>query len=119
MAVAIVIFWLVATSVSMGVIGNVPDPSTKDLFWAVLPWWVLVTVLALVASIAGLIVRARAETAAGYTITNGDHPELDLVDSKTGVVLRPAGEALLDRESFKLAQQAARSQSHSRYRSRA
>jgi hypothetical protein len=45
-------------------------------------------------------VRAKAELAAGYTTTPFGNEEVDLVDARTGAILRRAGEPLIDKRTF-------------------
>jgi hypothetical protein len=44
--------------------------------------------------------RSHAELSAGYTTTPFAYPEVDLVDARTGVILRAAGEPLIDKKTF-------------------
>ena len=47
-----------------------------------------------------MTLRSHAELSAGYTTTPFAYPEVDLVDARTGVILRPAGAPLIDKKTF-------------------
>jgi hypothetical protein len=79
-----------------------------DLFHVFLGIWLVGVVVGMGVIGVGLPTRLKMELAAGYTTANFAHPEVDLVDSKTGIVLRNAGEPLLDRSSFKALREEAR-----------
>jgi hypothetical protein len=70
--------------------------------------WFATFLFAVFGSVLGATTRSKAELAAGYTTTPYRNQEVDLVDSRTGIVLRSAGEPLLDRETFKARRSAAR-----------
>jgi len=87
---------VIATAVQIG-----PSASSSALAgftatWATVLGWGFVCALVIIV----VKLRTDAEVAAGYTTTPFAFPEVDLVDPRSGAVLRHAGEPLIDKKSF-------------------
>ncbi len=108
----VTVYWGVVGGVLVGlffaVASGVGASWLLDLFHVFLAVWLVGVVVGAAAIGLGLPTRLKMELAAGYTTGNFAHPEVDLVDSRTGIVLREAGEPLLDRSTFRAARRAAR-----------
>ena len=87
---------VIATAVQIG-----PSASRSALAGFTAPW-ALVLGWGFVCALVIIVVKLRtdAEVAAGYTSTPFAFPEVDLVDPRTGAVLRHAGEPLIDKKTF-------------------
>ena len=94
--------------VGLIVIANQPNSnSLADIFHALLWVW-LAGVLVGAVIVALVSAKGRQEVAAGYTTSPFGYQEVDLIDPKTGVVLRRAGEPLFDRVAYRAAVQSSR-----------
>ena len=102
----VVIGWLVVFAIALVTVladaahmGTRASQPTLNAFTAV---WGVAIGIGLLGALLGIVakVRSEAERAAGYTTTPFGFPEVDLVDPRTGIVLRNAGEPLLDKRTF-------------------
>jgi hypothetical protein len=92
-------FGIITLIALFATVGPHPTQSTWSTVTSVIGVVIGLAVLTLIGSLlAGA--RSRAELARGYTTTPFGYPEVDLVDPRTGIVLRSAGESLIDKKTF-------------------
>ena len=89
-------------------VGNLSGSNSLQRAFEVSLWvWLIGVVLGAI-GVALVSARAKQEIAAGYTTSPYGDQEMDLIDARSGVVLRRAGERMLDRAEFRSAIRAAR-----------